>query len=91
SPVPGLAIEIRGTPLFVTEARSTPDFPRTLVPGEAAVTRSGVVIRTGDLAIAVERAQIPCEEEREAGEDARELRGAEIAACVGFAATKTDS
>jgi methionyl-tRNA formyltransferase len=92
APVPGLAIEIRGTSLFVTEARATSEFPRTLLPGEAAVTPSGVVIRTGDLAISLERVQIPCEEdEREDGEDAREVRGAKIAACVGIAGGDADS
>lgn len=91
SPVPGLAIEIRGTPLFVTEARPTPEFPRTLLPGEAAVMPAGVVIRTGDLAIALERAQAPCDEEREDGEDTHELRGAQIAAHIGLSNAKTDS
>ena len=48
SPVPGLAIEIRGTNLFVTRASPAKDFPLTLLPGEAASTRRGVVIRTSD-------------------------------------------
>jgi methionyl-tRNA formyltransferase len=90
SPVPGLAIEIRGTPLFVTEARPTPEFPRTLLPGEAAVTPSGVVIRTGDLAISLERVQIACDDEED-GEDTREVRGAEIAAYVGLPSGSADS
>jgi methionyl-tRNA formyltransferase len=80
SPVPGLAIEIRGTPLFVTEARATAEFPLTLLPGEAAVTPAGVVIRTGDGGIAVSRAQIADDEK----DDAQEIRGPEIAARVGF-------
>jgi methionyl-tRNA formyltransferase len=81
SPVPGLALEIRGTELFVTAARATPDFPRTLLPGEAAVTPARVVIRTGDGAILLDRAQIVDERD----DDVRELRAPQIAARVGVA------
>lgn len=57
SPVPGLALEIRGIAFFATRARRTEDFPRALLPGEAAVLPSHtVVIRCGDGAIAIERA-----------------------------------
>ena len=48
SPVPGLALEIRGVDLFVVEAAVARSFPRALVPGEAAITPDGVVVRTGD-------------------------------------------
>jgi internalin A len=51
-----LALEIRGVPLFVTGARGTGDFPLALRSGEAASWHGRLVIRTGDGAIAVERA-----------------------------------
>jgi methionyl-tRNA formyltransferase len=56
SPVPGLALAIHGVDFFVTRARraSIPALP--LHPGEAALQDNGVVIRTSDGAIAVERA-----------------------------------
>jgi methionyl-tRNA formyltransferase len=57
SPVPGLAIAIRGVDLFVTDATATTDFPAALIAGEAAV-RDSVVIRTGDGAIVVTRATV---------------------------------
>lgn len=78
SPVPGLALEIRGTELFVTSARAAVDFPPTLLPGEAAVIDAGVVIRTKDGAIFVDRAQII----DETSDEARELRAEEIAARI---------
>jgi len=57
SPVPGLALEIRGLAFFATRARVSDDFPRALLPGEAAVTPQGtVVIRCADRGIAIERA-----------------------------------
>jgi len=57
SPVPGLALEIRGLAFFATRARQCDDFPRALLPGEAAVLPQGsVVIRCADRAIAIERA-----------------------------------
>jgi methionyl-tRNA formyltransferase len=56
SPVPGVALEIAGLEFFVTRARETQGFPKALHPGEAGVVDSTLVIRTGDGAIAVERA-----------------------------------
>jgi methionyl-tRNA formyltransferase len=56
APVPGLALEVAGVPLFVTRAGATTRFPAALLPGEAAWNASGLVIRTGDGAIQVERA-----------------------------------
>lgn len=53
SPVPGLALEIRGVELFVTRARAASQFPLALVPGEAAVTEHGVVVRTADGAVLI--------------------------------------
>jgi methionyl-tRNA formyltransferase len=61
SPVPGLAVEVCERHLFVTRAESATDFVQALEPGEAAVMGhanggGSLVIRTGDGAIAVERA-----------------------------------
>jgi methionyl-tRNA formyltransferase len=58
SPVPGLALELRGLRLFVTRAEAAAEYPVALHPGEASIGRN-VVIRTGDGAIAVTRAAIP--------------------------------
>jgi len=58
SPVPGLAVEINGVRFFVTRAEPARDFVHALEPGEAGVVGQPgtLVIRTGDGAIAVERA-----------------------------------
>ncbi len=37
APVPGLAIEVRRTPIFVTHAAPATSFPAALAPGEAAI------------------------------------------------------
>jgi methionyl-tRNA formyltransferase len=58
SPVPGVALSIRGVELFVTRARATEAYPRALAPGEAHAGHDGVVIRTGDAAVLVERASV---------------------------------
>jgi len=59
SPVPGLALEVRGLAFFATRARVTDDFPQALVAGEAAVVPPGVlVIRCGSQALVVERATL---------------------------------
>jgi len=59
SPVPGLALQIRGVDLFVTRASEATDFPIALVAGEAALTPAGVVVRTGDGAVLLRSAAIP--------------------------------
>jgi len=58
SPVPGLAVEVNELRFFVTRAKPATDFVRALEPGEAGVIGQPgtLVIRTGDGAIAVERA-----------------------------------
>ena len=63
SPVPGLAVEVKGLPFFVTRARAASDFVAALEPGEAAVvgTPGTLVIRTADGAIAIERAMLGLE------------------------------
>jgi methionyl-tRNA formyltransferase len=81
SPVPGLALEIRGTKLFVTAARATSDFPPTLLPGEAALMPSGVAIRTGDSGIFVDSAQIV----EKSGDETVEMHQEEIALRIGRA------
>jgi methionyl-tRNA formyltransferase len=67
SPVPGLALEVRGLAFFVQQARQAPAFPAALLPGEAYVA-TRLILRTGDGAIAVERAQL-AEPESPAEED----------------------
>jgi methionyl-tRNA formyltransferase len=79
SPVPGLALEIRGVELFVTEARATAEFPAALVPGEAAVTGRVVVVRTTDGAVAIRRA-VALDPETDEPE---EMNAEELAARVG--------
>jgi methionyl-tRNA formyltransferase len=80
SPVPGLAIEIRGVRIFVTKARLASAFPRALHASEAARTGEGLVIRAGDAAIVVERAVRADEEE----ETIRELSGEALAVDLGI-------
>jgi methionyl-tRNA formyltransferase len=66
SPVPGLALKLHGRRLCVTRAGPTAEYPEALLPGEASIGER-LVLRTGDGAIAVERAQL----------DARDLRPGE--------------
>ena len=76
SPVPGLAVEVRGLPFFATRARAASDFVSALEPGEAAVvgTPGTLVIRTADGAVAIERAALGLdEEEGEAESDKPDL------------------
>jgi methionyl-tRNA formyltransferase len=58
APVPGLALSIRGVELFVMEAAAAADYPLALEPGEAGVTAAGLVVRTADGAILLERAAL---------------------------------
>jgi methionyl-tRNA formyltransferase len=77
SPVPGLALEVEGLPLTVTSARPAGVFPLALIPGEAAVSDGWLVLRTGDGAIAVERAVV------ESADGETELVREELGATVG--------
>jgi len=79
SPVPGLALELNGHRFFVTEASPAPEYPSALLPGEALLGRS-LLMRTGDGAIAVERAQMaPIVAEASAGPDSVEdFEGCEL-------------
>lgn len=56
APVPGLALAIHAIDFFVVQARRVPIPALALDPGEARVLDSGVLIYTGDGAIAIERA-----------------------------------
>ncbi|HYQ03798.1 MAG TPA: formyltransferase family protein [Polyangiaceae bacterium] len=58
SPVPGLAMEVGELFFFVTHAKPARDFVSALEPGEAAVMGlpGTLIVRTGDGAIAIERA-----------------------------------
>jgi methionyl-tRNA formyltransferase len=57
-PVPGVPLSIEGLELVVARARVAEHFPEALEPGEAAVVGEPkvLVLRTGDGALAVERA-----------------------------------
>jgi len=68
APVPGLALELRGVRFFVTEAEEARDFPRALQPGEAHLGKR-LLLRTGDGAVSVERAQLADEAEVAADEE----------------------
>ena len=57
APVPGLALEVNGLEFFVQKACVAPTFPQALLPGEAFIG-SRLLLRTGDGAIAIERAQL---------------------------------
>jgi methionyl-tRNA formyltransferase len=86
SPVPGLALELVKTPLFVTRAEPASEVPTALLPGEAAVQGeppARVVIRTGDGAIAVTRVVLA--EDGDPG--GRELDAQALAALVAGART----
>jgi methionyl-tRNA formyltransferase len=56
SPVPGLAIELCGQPVFITDADRAARFVAALEPGEAALEDGHVAIRTGDGAVRLLRA-----------------------------------
>jgi methionyl-tRNA formyltransferase len=59
TPEPGLALDIAGVKIFVVQARASAIWPQALLPGEAAALSEpdvAVVIRTGDGAVAIERA-----------------------------------
>ena len=57
-PVPGVPLEIHGVRFTVARAEAARDFPLALAPGEAAVTETGVAVRTGDGAIRITRATV---------------------------------
>jgi len=83
SPVPGLALSIRGVDLFVTRAEAVADFPVALHAGEAFVGER-VVIRTVDGAIAVTRAVVT----DDATGDTELLRGDQLASRLAPASSR---
>jgi methionyl-tRNA formyltransferase len=58
SPTPGVALEVDGTPLFVTRAEPAADYIAALIPGEAHIS-SALSIRTKGGAVLVTRAFFP--------------------------------
>ncbi len=86
SPVPGLALEVRGIRLFVTRAAAAASYPAALYPGEAATLGAPpeqLVIRTGDGAISVARATLAPTNDLT---PEQELDGYQVAALVSAAA-----
>jgi methionyl-tRNA formyltransferase len=82
SPVPGLAIEVRGLKFFVIRARPIAPFIAGLNAGEAAICEAEqlVCIATGDGAIAIESAVLGEDAELESGRTlAREELYVEVA------------
>ncbi len=91
SPVPGLALEISGLAFFALAADITDDYPRALVPGESAVVSGSVVVRTGDGAVRILRAQLATHTDPDGDSDdasteesAEIIDGAELARRVAF-------
>jgi methionyl-tRNA formyltransferase len=70
SPVPGLPLSLADVAFFVTRAEMADDYVAALEPGEAQIGRERLLLRTGDGAIAVERATL---------DDGEELKGAALA------------
>jgi methionyl-tRNA formyltransferase len=92
SPVPGLALEISGLEFFALQVDVTDDYPRALLPGESAVVSGAVVVRTGDGAVRILRAQLASagadlengSDESEVEDAAEVVDGAELARRVAF-------
>jgi methionyl-tRNA formyltransferase len=80
APVPGLVLEIEGLSVVVVRARAATGFPEALEHGEGAVVGDPprFVLRTGDSAVAVERALL------ESGVDAEDavLSASDLAAAI---------
>ncbi len=57
APIPGLALELHGLAFFVTRASNATSCPEALLPGEAFIGER-LMLRTGDGAVQVERAQL---------------------------------
>jgi methionyl-tRNA formyltransferase len=80
APVPGLGVDLEGLALAALKVRTARDYPAALEPGEAAVLGDPpeLVIRTGDGAVALEKASF----EKPDGEPGPTLAGAALAAAV---------
>jgi methionyl-tRNA formyltransferase len=74
APWPGAWTDIGGRVVTITRARATEDFPRVLVPGEAAIRADGIaVVRAGEDAVELLEGR---------GEDDEELPASELTALV---------
>jgi methionyl-tRNA formyltransferase len=80
APVPGLGVDIEGLALVALKVRVARGYPAALEPGEAAVLGDPpeLVIRTGDGAVALEKASL----EEPDGEPGPTLAGAALAEAV---------
>ncbi|HEY0463615.1 MAG TPA: formyltransferase family protein, partial [Polyangiaceae bacterium] len=80
SPVPGLAVEVGGLRFFVTRAEPAGAFVPALEAGEAAVMGQPgtLVIRSGDGAIAVERALLDDSEQTATEDDDQNAQPSEL-------------
>jgi methionyl-tRNA formyltransferase len=81
APVPGLALEVKGTAFFVVAARQSHRTIAALEPGEAGilVNPAALVIRTADGTITVERATM---EEPDGSAEPKRLDGRELAKLI---------
>ncbi len=78
APWPGAFTAIGDHTLVLTRVEPTNDFPRALVPGEAAVRNDGVaVVRTGDGAVEILEARLESD-----GEDEKQLSFRDVAILV---------
>jgi methionyl-tRNA formyltransferase len=80
APVPGLSLDLEGLEFVVTRAVRAVEYPSALEPGEAAVFGDppALILRTGDGAVAVERAVL----EAAGKEPDTVLAGTDLAATV---------
>jgi methionyl-tRNA formyltransferase len=58
APTPGAYTEIGDRIVTIVEAKRARDFPRALLPGEAAVWAGAAVVRTGDGAVELVRGEV---------------------------------
>ena len=70
SPWPGALAQIGETEIVLTRAAETRDFPRTLLPGEAAVVRGRAVVRAADHAVELVEGRLEGDQEPVMGAEA---------------------
>jgi methionyl-tRNA formyltransferase len=58
APAPGAFTEMGTRMVTVLDARAAPQYPRALLPGEAAVVGAAAVVRTGDGAVELVRGEV---------------------------------
>jgi methionyl-tRNA formyltransferase len=76
APVPGVPLNLANRDFFVIAATATTAYTPALLPGEAQVAASRLILRTGDGAIAVDRAALPASDD---DEEPTVLTGEELA------------